>query len=170
MNKTHIGQNCAGAIFSRDRRYRYALWRVWDREQPAIIFIGLNPSYANEYKDDPTVVRMSRYARYNNHGAIYIGNLFALVNTHPKPLLFDNNAIGEGNGKYLLELMRVAGMVVVGWGNHGRSIDRDKAVLDILGTPVYCFSVTKLGMPTHPLYLPYDMKLREYLPNPQYRG
>jgi hypothetical protein len=163
IETTHIGQNCSGAVFSTNRRFRYALWRVWDRERPAIIFIGLNPSYANEYKDDPTVVRMSRRARYDNYGGIYIGNLFALIST--QPLLFNDNAVGPANDDYLMKLKRVAGIVVVGWGNHGRSIERDKIVLDILGKPVYCFSVTKMGMPTHPLYLSYAADLQEYLPD-----
>jgi len=162
----HIGEGISGAIFSKNRIYRYALWRVWDREKPAIVFIGLNPSYANQYKDDPTVVKMSRYARYNNYGGVYIGNLFAVVATHPKPSLFDSNAVGEGNDKYLLELKQVAGIIIVGWGNHGRSTDRYKRVLDILDKPVYCFGVTKQDMPTHPLYISYDRKLQEYLPAP----
>lgn len=169
-NVMYIGENCSGAIFSGDRRYRYALWRVWNREIPALIFVGVNPSYANEYKDDPTVQKLGYYANVHNYGGIYIANLFALVGTHSECLVYDKNAIGEENDARLLEMKRVPGMIIVGWGNRGRSIGRDKAVLDILGKPVYCFSVTKEGMPTHPLYLPLDSDLREYLPDPIYKG
>jgi hypothetical protein len=37
-----------GAEFSTDRKYRYALWRKWDAINPLAMFIGLNPSTANE--------------------------------------------------------------------------------------------------------------------------
>jgi len=42
-----------GAAFSRDRRYRYRLWRRWDRSRPAIAFCMLNPSTADARRDDP---------------------------------------------------------------------------------------------------------------------
>ena len=32
-----------GAELSPCRRYRYALWRIWDDSKPAVMFIGLNP-------------------------------------------------------------------------------------------------------------------------------
>ena len=50
------------AFFSKDRLYRYALWRIWDNELPKVLFIGLNPSTADEVKDDPTIRRCIRYA------------------------------------------------------------------------------------------------------------
>ncbi|QBE68839.1 protein of unknown function DUF1643 [Synechococcus sp. WH 8101] len=36
------------AIFSDCRTYRYALWRLWDDSRPCAMFIGLNPSSADE--------------------------------------------------------------------------------------------------------------------------
>lgn len=46
-----------GAQFSDCRMYRYALWRVWAQGDGCITFIGLNPSTADENKDDPTIRR-----------------------------------------------------------------------------------------------------------------
>ena len=43
------------ALFSKDRVYRYALWRIWDLKKPKVLFIGLNPSTADEIKNDPTI-------------------------------------------------------------------------------------------------------------------
>ena len=34
-----------GAEFSEGRKYRYALWRIWDSSKPLVMFIGLNPSF-----------------------------------------------------------------------------------------------------------------------------
>lgn len=166
----HIGQTLSGAVFSKDRQYRYALWRIWDGEVPALIFIGLNPSHADEVRDDATVSKLAWHAKMLKYGGLYIGNLFAVVSPYPEQLVYGNNAVGLENDKYLAELKRVAGIIVVGWGNRGRSAGRDKEVLDLLGKPVYCFRVTKSGMPTHPLYIRYDTDLKEYLPSPIYKG
>ena len=43
------------AQFSADRAYRYTLKIVWDESRTPCQFIGLNPSTADEVKDDPTV-------------------------------------------------------------------------------------------------------------------
>ena len=45
----------SGADFSPCRKYRYKLWRIWDETLPLAMFIGLNPSTADEVKDDNTV-------------------------------------------------------------------------------------------------------------------
>ena len=37
------------AILSADRKYRYVLTRIWDETKPTVVFIGLNPSTADEY-------------------------------------------------------------------------------------------------------------------------
>ena len=42
-----------GAHFSKSRVFRYALWRIWDKDKPAVMFVGLNPSTADETVDDP---------------------------------------------------------------------------------------------------------------------
>lgn len=41
------------AIISKDKIYRYKLSRTWDSTKPTILFIGLNPSIADENIDDP---------------------------------------------------------------------------------------------------------------------
>lgn len=43
------------ATISDDQIYRYKLSRTWDSTKPTILFIGLNPSIANETIDDPTI-------------------------------------------------------------------------------------------------------------------
>ena len=45
------------AILSDDRKYRYVLSRNWDETKPTVLFIGLNPSIADESEDDPTIRR-----------------------------------------------------------------------------------------------------------------
>lgn len=44
------------AKLSDCRTYRYELQRIWDESKPYAMFIGLNPSTADETEDDPTFV------------------------------------------------------------------------------------------------------------------
>lgn len=167
--KTRIGEGISGAVFSEDRKYRYMLWRVWNRELPAVIFIGFNPSTADEIQDDPTIVKMAGYSKRWGYGGLYVGNLFALVSPEPIDVLIRPGlAKGDENDHYLEELRHVAGIVVVGWGNVGAhdvvTRVRCSEVLKIFRNPVYCLAITKKGQPSHPLYLPDDYVLKEYQP------
>jgi hypothetical protein len=38
----------SGATLSADRRYRYRLWRCWGDRENRCVFVGLNPSTADE--------------------------------------------------------------------------------------------------------------------------
>lgn len=57
------------AVFSDCERYRYLLTRVWDTTGQRALFIMLNPSTADEIKNDPTVERCERRARALGFGA-----------------------------------------------------------------------------------------------------
>lgn len=147
-----LGEGISGAVFSEDRRYRYQLWRIWDREKPALIFIGLNPSTAGGIHDDPTIMKLAAAAKRLGYGGLYAGNLFAVVSPNPEELRY-GDAVGD-NDRYLEELKHVAGVIVAGWGNLAISHEtRVRKVLMMLGPPVYCFAITKRGQPAHPLYL-----------------
>ena len=53
---TYTNSSGSGAIFSGTREHRYCLWRVWNT--PAyrkVLFIGLNPSTADEVSNDTEV-------------------------------------------------------------------------------------------------------------------
>jgi len=51
-----------------------------------VLFVCLNPSIADGEKDDPTVVRMMRFAEAWGYGGFYVGNLFAFVLTDASKL------------------------------------------------------------------------------------
>ena len=57
--------------------YRYDLWRVWDSQKENVCFIGLNPSTADENKDDPTIRRCMAFAMAWGYGSLCMLNLFA---------------------------------------------------------------------------------------------
>lgn len=52
-----------GAMFSKCRKYRYVLWRIWDDDKPRVMFIGLNPSIAGAIIDDPTIRKVIGFAK-----------------------------------------------------------------------------------------------------------
>jgi len=148
-----------GARFSGDRRYRYALRRVWGHAEDLCNFLLLNPSSADEATNDPTIQRCERRARRWGFGGLIVTNLFALRATDPAGLRRVADPIGPENDAAILEAARGAGRVLCGWGNHGAYLDRASAVRALLaglGVTPYGLALTKRGEPAHPLYLGYD--------------
>ena len=139
------------AIFSPCNQYRYSLSRVWNLSQKPALIIGLNPSTADEKKDDPTIRRSMHYAYRWGFGGLIMVNLFALKATLPSDLRKANNPIGEDNNKFIIEHQKESGIVLVAWGNDGALHNRDKEVLDLINNPM-CLKVNKTGQPAHPLY------------------
>lgn len=152
-----------GATFSPCRTYRYKLWRIWDRDTPSAVFIMLNPSTADEMKNDPTVTRCETYARSWKCGGLMVGNIFALRSTDPRALRGHPDPIGPENNQALLDMCAAGGKRVCAWGNHGSYRGRSGHVLLILGKyKLHCLRVTKMGEPAHPLYLPRDLMPTDY--------
>lgn len=151
------------ATFSPDKDYRYSLWRRWENNTPYILFIGLNPSTANENEDDPTTRRCQRFASDLGYGAMYMANLFALRATDPKVMLAHQEPVGMGNDVCLQHLARKAGQIVCAWGAHGNHHERGRHVEILLGAhPLKCFGKTIAGQPRHPLYIRADKRLETY--------
>lgn len=153
-----------GAIFSECRTYRYALWRRWG-EGAAALFIGLNPSTADEARDDPTIRRCIRFARDWGHDAVVVVNLFAYRATDPRNLIGLADPIGPDNDLALAQCHDVAAITVAAWGVNGRLNDRADAVmrwLDPIGKPLHCLGTTKDGHPRHPLYVPANRQPSVY--------
>lgn len=143
------------AVFSPCRRYRYTLSRSWDETKPKILFIGLNPSTADEENDDPTLIRCINFAKnWGNgyYGGIYMGNLFAYRATQPKDLLARKKVKGKDNDHWLLKLANTAEITIAAWGNYGGYQNRSEAVKQRI-QPLHYLRLNKSGEPAHPLYL-----------------
>ena len=145
------------AVFSKNRIYRYALWRVWDNSKPKVLFIGLNPSTADEIQDDPTIRRCIRYSKDWGYGGYIMGNIFAYRSTDPKKLLDIDDPIGPKNDYWLKKLSKEASLTIGAWGNHGKILDRGNQINNMLET-LHCLKITKEGFPSHPLYLSSKLK------------
>ncbi len=146
------------AIFSKDKVYRYLLSRGWSN-RPFLYFIGLNCSTADAKFDDPTIRRVVGFANDWGYGGIRMMNAFAFRSPDPKVMKAYPNPIGSRNDFYIRRYCENK-TVIVGWGNDGAWIGRDKQVLAILkevGAKVFCLGTTDSGQPKHPLYLRKDL-------------
>lgn len=145
------------AEFSPCKTYRFSLQRIWEERKPAVLFIGLNPSYANDVRDDHTIKRCISFAKQWGFGRLLVGNLFALITDKPYELKQSYTPIGDSNDSYLLRLADEAQQIILCWGNNGRYQNRDQEVLRLLKNrtvKLYHLGLTKHGCPHHPLYLP----------------
>jgi len=150
-----------GAIFSEDRKYRYALWRVWNPSRPILLQVGLNPSDANEFKNDPTITRGIVRADRNGFGGFFMGNLYAFVSTDPKALLNNDNSVGEFTDYYLKQMVMLSNRQLCGWGSFKPVAKRAPVVLSMIKEP-YCLGINADGQPKHPLYVSYDTPIIKY--------
>ena len=75
----------SGAIFSECKKYRYLLWRKWGKSPHSkyVMFVGLNPSTADESIDDPTIRRCICFAKDWGYDGLFMANLFAYRATYP---------------------------------------------------------------------------------------
>jgi hypothetical protein len=150
----------SGALLSPCRRYRYALWREWDPSLPTVCFCGLNPSTADETKDDPTIRRELGYARAWLFGRLVKVNAYGWRDTKPERMLEADDPIGPGNLPEVLLQAQRAALFVAAWGNNIR--ERDAFVLRTMlrqaGVTIHVLRLTGKGNPEHPLYLPKHLR------------
>jgi hypothetical protein len=153
-----------GATFgSPDNRYRYLLWRTWDRALPTVLWVMLNPSTADAAQLDPTLRRVLGFSRAWGFGGFRVVNLFALRSTDPEALRRVPDPVGPENDHVLQVAAHKANSVIAGWGAHAAGVERAREVRRLL-EPVcalHALRITKTGHPSHPLYLP--AKLRPFV-------
>jgi hypothetical protein len=152
------GMGSKGAVFSDCRKYRYSLWRFWDKSKPLIMFIGLNPSTANEDKDDATIRRVISMAKQWGYGGVYMMNCFPFISTDPI-YLKDCGNIKE-NDCFLQTIGELCECVVFAWGSFDIVVEKSR---DIALTQMFpnakALIKNKDGSPRHPLYVPSTVEL-----------
>lgn len=125
-----------------------------------MVFIGLNPSTADETRDDPTIRRCLGFARRWGHGGLEMLNLYGWRSTDPAPLWRDvADPVGPGNDEALSTVARDAARVVCVWGAFPRADARASQVLATLaaiGVAPMVLGWSAQGRPRHPLYVRAD--------------
>jgi len=153
-----------GAIFDPEEKYRYMLWREWDKDwtitDGQVLFIMLNPSTADAEVLDPTVRRCLGYAMDWGFRRMMVANLFALRSTDPAALKQAGDPVGPDNDLAISVGVASSTLVVAAWGTHGTLKGRDREVEKIVSRwkNLFCLARTRQGIPAHPLYLKKDLE------------
>jgi hypothetical protein len=158
-----VSTTYSGAVLSRDRFYRYRLWRSWGSGERIVAFIMLNPSTADENVDDPTIRKCIGFAKRWEFDRLDVVNLFAWRATKPKDLLSSPNAVGPDNEQHVTEVIYHAERVVLAWGSHAplrnwisNEIVRPQWSVIRTLAKAGTFGRNLDGAPKHPLMLAYD--------------
>lgn len=144
-----------GAIISECGKYRYQLYRIWDRKLPFVMFCMLNPSTADATKDDRTIEKIKRFTEKWEYGGFYVGNLFAYRSTNPAELSGVNFPLHilTTNLDHIKKMAAICELKMLAHGNP--PIDYP----DFKRFPFdwHYLKLTKSGNPYHPLYLKEDL-------------
>jgi hypothetical protein len=144
-------------VFSGCGQWRYLLWRFAVPRGRVLAMGLLNPSKADDARDDATIARCRALARRQGGGNLLVWNLFALCATDPAELRRAGDPVGCDNDSAIALAFELASETILAWGNHGGLLGRDAEVLApcaASGVPVRILGLTGQGRPRHPLYLP----------------
>ena len=154
--RSHEADGCLSRVwYSRCDLYRYGLSRSWQPDAPTVLFLMLNPSTADEFRNDPTVARCETRARNMGFGGMMVANIFAFRATQPAELKKADDPIGPDNAAVLSCWTQAADMTIAAWGAHGDHNGQGREVAQTLPEQTYHLGVTKHGHPRHPLYVSF---------------
>jgi hypothetical protein len=149
-----------------DNTYRYTLNRYLGPDRRTMLWIMLNPSTADEEKDDPTIRRVKSFTKREGYGRLAVVNLFAKRATDPKDLWPGVDPVGPGNGLTLVNAIESADLIVAAWGatKIPTVITRPnvEAMAQHYHKPMVCLGRNANGSPKHPLYLKDNTKMVPY--------
>lgn len=152
------------AAYSECGAYRYVLSREWGAGK-SLLYVMLNPSTADEQRNDPTVERCERRARALGFGSMRVTNIFAFRATDPRLVKKSVEPVGPCNDDVLMEHAASADMILCAWGAHGAHQGRGKMVELMLRSNSYKLwhlGLTQAGKPRHPLYVGYAVRPAEW--------
>ena len=167
-------------LFSNCGHYRWILKRELSIGKRTVVFIGLNPSKANSFNNDRTLLRIINFCSRWNYKNIYIINLFGLISKSPFQLSKSKDPIGLNNDLITLLTLRFWQKNIncdlwLGWGDKGQLNGRNNEVMKIIknlsnlksnennfSERILSLGITKKGNPLHPLYIPNETFLRPY--------
>jgi hypothetical protein len=166
-----------GATFSDDTKYRYHLWRIWGSASRSqhLVFIGLNPSTADQVENDVTITKCVGFARAQAADGIHMFNLYGFRTAYPRELLEVDSPVHHPCGYdpntnviayYANRCRRVVvcwGAVSQAWQKKMRMQERIHEVLSCINHKnIFCLGRTKDGSPRHPSRLAYSTPFEPY--------
>lgn len=165
----------SGASFSDDRVYRFELWRDTGLEYgpkggAVAVIIGVNPSDANEIKNDPTITKDVEFARRWGCAHVLKVNANAFVATDPddmrKAFAQGVDIVGPDNDGVIRRACGVAllskGKLVPAWGKNitpKRQKEIYETIIRYCGVQPMCLGINKDGTPKHTGRISYETAL-----------
>jgi hypothetical protein len=146
------------AEFSDDRKRRFILLRSWRGcNGPRFAnFIMLNPSDADEEKDDMTAAKGIGFGRRWGFNGVLFTNLSAFVSTSPLGIP-SWAGLDPQNTAALLECMAASELLVAAWGQQPVKLMRRIGMNQLIDhvrmlakRDLYCIGKTRYGFPLHP--------------------
>jgi hypothetical protein len=134
-----------------------------------VMWVGLNPSTADESQLDPTLRRIRGFSLAWGFTSFVMTNLFAFRSTQPEVMFAaGGSAVGPENDLWLVQTARSCELVVAAWGAgqlHGQFLvraGRVRSMFNDLNLPLSCVGTTRDGFPRHPLYVAARTSLQPY--------
>jgi hypothetical protein len=132
--------------------YRYSLQVTW-KEGPIVVVIGLNPSIADDQKDDKTIRQCIDWARANGYSGLLMLNAYAVREMSPEKMMAADDPFGTQTPEKLVELCG-SNFVVAAWGTNAKCRGRGAAVaaaFERAGAQLQCWGINKTDdSPKHP--------------------
>jgi len=159
-------------VFSPCGKFRYLLAEIWDASRPMLSWCLLNPSVAGrelddgELGEDPTWKKGRGFSTRFGYGGQVFVNPWAYIATDFDDLRSAGYPIGPDNDAFILEACAMGdGKVVCAWGRNAKGLSRPAEVLAMIRRAGYqpmALTLTKDGLPGHPLMLSYKCELTPF--------
>lgn len=154
------------ATFSTCRLFRYLLEHDFGGTGPVISLGMVNPSIADDEKNDATMTKVDGFAHRLGASKVIVWNKYALIDKDVRVLRRAPDPIGPDNNEYIAQAIRGADIHIVAWGplsklpkplrNRWREVE---AVLMMSDAKPMCWGTAQDGQPRHPLMLAYATPL-----------
>lgn len=156
--------------------YRYLLSRTTRVPNNRILLVCmLNPSTADEEKNDSTISRVIRLAENGGYGKLLVINLLAIRATNPSDIWLHQDPFGQDNWQTwdntLKQLDSSRDTISVAWGRAptGRNqrqfihaLVKASCCLKSCASPIMTWIENRDGSPRHPLYIGATTELQPY--------
>lgn len=161
------GYTLKDAWITQDNRYRYLLRRAWQGRGPfahKLAFIMLNPSTADDARDDPTIRACVSIAKRFGYNSIHVANLYSFRSPNPWALRGEEEPIGTLTDSVLQHVHTQCHQTIAAWGTHGGWNNRGRLVTEMLVKikPLYTIGINASGEPRHPLRTQMPEKLTAF--------
>ena len=155
------------AVFSPNRKLRYALVRQWGKgegEHETVNFIMCSPSTADDVDDDPTIRRCVDFAQRWEYHRLIVTNVNPFRSLWPSAL---QSAVLSAedwatNDRYIREAADASALVVACWGTDAPRGMAARALGVLDGMPLYCLGLNADRSPKHPLRVPGTQQLEPF--------